>query len=65
MEGVSIKIAIEKLEEMGYDPIVVSDTEINITHFLGTNIKYWPENGWHSGKNIEDGRGLEHLLNQL
>lgn len=31
----------------------------------GSKIMFYPYSGWHSGKTIQDGRGLKHLLDQL
>lgn len=28
-------------------------------------VTYWPYSGWHSGKSIKSGRGLNNLLKQL
>lgn len=57
--------AMNMLKDMGYNPVQVGDARINFTHFKGSNITFYPYSGWHSGKDIEDGRGLEHLLKQL
>jgi hypothetical protein len=33
--------------------------------YNGNVIKYFPYSGWATGVGIEDGRGLQNLLNQL
>lgn len=34
-------------------------------NFKGSVITFFPYSGWAYGKSIQDGRGLEKLLNQL
>lgn len=34
-------------------------------NFKGNPVKYFPYSGWHTGKSIKDGRGLQNLLKQL
>ena len=33
--------------------------------FNGYKVQFWPYSGWHSGKTIQDGRGITNLLKQL
>lgn len=56
--------AIRKLTEAGYEVDRVNDNELNFL-FKGNNIKLFPYTGWHTGKGIKDGRGIQNLLNQL
>lgn len=65
LQPVRMKRAMNMLKEMGYDPREIGDSKIAFTHFKGSRVTFWPYSGWHSGKDIEDGRGLDHLLNQL
>jgi len=65
LQPIRIKKAIDILKEMGYDPIEIGNSKICFTHFNGNLVTFWPYSGWHSGHDIEDGRGLKHLLNQL
>lgn len=65
LEPTRIKRAMDLLKEMGYDPREIGTSKIAFNHFKGSRVTFWPYSGWHSGKDIEDGRGLEHLLNQL
>ncbi len=60
-----IKKATEAIEAMGYDVETLSKKEIQFTSIYGTVIKYFPMKSWATGKHITDGRGLEHLLNQI
>jgi len=56
--------AIEAIEALGYEILFKSDKEIEFEH-IGDRVKFFPYSGWHSGKSIKDGRGLENLLKQL
>lgn len=40
------------------------DTTIILKH-KGETIMFFPFTGWHTGKSITDGRGLNNLLKQL
>lgn len=49
-----------------FTPKAVSHNEIHILNWETHNIiRFWPYSGWHTGKDIEDGRGFEHLVKQL
>lgn len=56
--------AMKKLQELGFDPWKVNETCLQFYH-QGAKIFFYPYSGWHSGKLIKDGRGLENLLKQL
>jgi hypothetical protein len=56
--------AIEKLAELNVSATRISDTEVEF-EWKGNMIKFWPYSGWHTGKGIKDGRGLQNLLKQL
>lgn len=53
----------------GYKDLVVkavSHNEINIINLdTGNVIKFWPYSGWHTGKDIQDGRGFKHLETEI
>lgn len=59
-----IRIAIHKLSELGILLDEVDDTKI-VFHFNCEKITFYPYSGWHTGKSIQDGRGLDNLLKQL
>lgn len=33
--------------------------------FKGNAVFFYPYSGWATGKNIQDGRGLQNLINQI
>lgn len=56
--------AIDKLTELGIEIVVVYDDQISFMH-KGCLCKLFPYSGWHTGKSIKDGRGINNLLEQL
>jgi len=34
-------------------------------NWKGSTVRVYPYSGWHTGKTIKDGRGLDNLLRQL
>jgi hypothetical protein len=54
------KAAIAKL---GFK-YIADETTICFT-YDGHQVKFFPYSGWHTGKSIKDGRGIEKLLAQL
>lgn len=65
LEPIRIKKAMKSLKQLGFDPHEVGTSKITFLYKNGNKVTFWPYSGWHSGKDIEDGRGLEHLLKQL
>jgi hypothetical protein len=64
LEPKRMDAAVEKLAELNISATRTSDTELEF-EWKGNTIKYWPYSGWHTGKGIKDGRGLQNLLKQL
>jgi hypothetical protein len=64
LEPKRMDTAIEKLAELNVSATRISDTEVEF-EWKGNMIKFWPYSGWHTGKGIKDGRGLQNLLKQL
>lgn len=59
-----ITYAKQQLEKLGIIIDLETKTELRFT-FKGETIRFFPYSGWHSGKSIVDGRGIEKLLKQL
>lgn len=55
LEPQRINFAVQKLSEIG----------IEVTSKDSTKITFFPYSGWHTGKGIKDGRGINNLLKQL
>lgn len=64
LEPKRLEYAKKKIENLGYDVKKASKTELQI-EYLNQTICFFPYSGWHTGKNIQDGRGLKKLLNQI
>lgn len=56
--------AIETIEAYGYSIHYKDDKEIRFM-YKGNQILFFPYSGWHTGKGIKDGRGLQQLLLQI
>lgn len=59
-----VEFAAKKLNELGYISLEIDDTKIRFWH-KGEPCFLYPYSGWHTGKSIKDGRGLDNLLKQL
>lgn len=53
-----------ELEKLGIQIVGEDNTKI-VFMFKGSQIQFFPYSGWHTGKTIKDGRGLQNLLRQL
>jgi predicted nucleotidyltransferase len=58
-----MEYAIDKLNSI-VSLTLITDTEIQF-YWKGELVKFFPYSGWHTGKSIKDGRGLQNLLKQL
>lgn len=65
LEPERIGYAIQKLHEVGIEYTRLVDNNCLEFKFKGCTVKLFPYSGWHTGKSIKDGRGLQKLLNQL
>ncbi len=56
--------AKKQIEDLGFEIIVEKQTSLT---FMYNNeyVTIFPYSGWHTGKSIKDGRGLDNLLKQL
>lgn len=59
-----IAFAVEQLAKLGIEIDYEDDTKIKFTH-KGEVVTLFPYSGWHTGKSIKDGRGIDKLINQL
>ena len=59
-----MQFAKNAITKLGYSIIHETETEINFKH-EGEIVKFFPYSGWHTGKTIVDGRGINKLLKQL
>lgn len=59
-----MKYCIDKITELGYSVNEVDDFSIQF-FYKGGLVTMFPYSGWHTGKTIKDGRGIDLLLNQI
>lgn len=64
LEPFRVRYAKGKIQELGYEIVSETKTAINF-EFKGSIVTFYPYSGWHSGKTIKDGRGINNLLKQL
>jgi hypothetical protein len=59
-----MEVAALAIQKLGYTIIHQDYTELR---FMYNNelVKFYPYSGWHTGRSIRDGRGLQELLNQI
>lgn len=64
LEPKRMRYAKQRIEDIGYT--ITDETSNSITFvFKGSPVILFPYSGWHSGKTIEDGRGINNLLKQI
>lgn len=64
LEPKRINHAIDKITSLGFKIIVETNTMISF-EFKNEVVFFYPYSGWHTGKSIKDGRGINNLLKQL
>ena len=64
LESQRIEYAIGRLHELGIQVFMEGEKCLQF-QFNGETVRLYPYTGWHTGKSIRDGRGLQKLLNQL
>lgn len=64
LEPKRMAYALKALKAKGIEVTQVNDSKLEF-EYDGATVSFWPYSGWHSGKSIKEGRGIENLLNQL
>lgn len=64
LEPKRMSFAKEQIAKLGYE-ISFSNVTYLIFEYKGYPIRFYPYSGWHSGRSITDGRGLNKLLKQI
>jgi hypothetical protein len=52
------------ITHLGYEITFESEKELRFI-FKGETVYCFPFTGWHTGKSITDGRGIQKLINQI
>jgi len=64
IQPIRMQTAKTQITMRGFEIKKETATSIEFEH-KGHPVTFFPYSGWHSGKTINDGRGLKQLLNQL
>jgi hypothetical protein len=64
LEPKRMAFAKSEIEKRGYSVTQVGRTELHF-EYKGQTVRFWPYSGWHSGKTIKEGRGINKLLKQI
>jgi hypothetical protein len=59
-----MQFAIDELDKLGIPIDLVDEVKIKFK-WKGHYVTLFPYSGWHTGKSIKDGRGINNLLKQL
>jgi hypothetical protein len=60
-----VAYADNELFKLGYECTYHEEGKYLSFEYKGNEIRLWPFSGWHSGKGIKDGRGINSLLRKL
>lgn len=64
LQPLRMQYAKEEIAKLGYQIEYYNQTFLTF-YFKGSLVKMFPYSGWHTGKTIKDGRGIEKLLKQI
>lgn len=64
LQPIRMGTALVELDKAGILEFETDNTTIKF-NFKGNTITFFPYSGWHQGKGIKAGRGLQNLLKQL
>jgi len=64
LEPKRLEFAKNIIKKLGYEITFECETRIEF-HFKGYKVELYPYSGWHTGKSIQDGRGIQKLINQI
>jgi hypothetical protein len=59
-----MQVACDAISLRGYAITYLDTTRLEFEH-NGHVVRFYPYSGWHTGRSIKDGRGLQNLLKQL
>lgn len=64
LEPKRIEFAKNVILSLGYEITSQTSTSIEFI-FKNEKVTLFPYSGWHTGKSIKDGRGIEKLIKQI
>jgi len=59
-----MEYAVAEIEKLGYTITYKDATRIKFG-YMDEYVTLFPYSGWHTGKSIKDGRGIDKLLKQI
>ena len=65
LEPERLLYAKTEIEKLGYEVAIQPDGKTIKFTFNQHIITFFPYTGWHTGKGIKDGRGINNLLKQI
>ena len=64
LEPGRIEYCKNEIQKLGYEIIYETNVYIQFM-FKGHKITLYPYSGWHTGKSIKDGRGIQKLIEKI
>ena len=64
LEPKRMEFAVNVLKHLGYEVELFGPTKLQF-NFKGEVVTLFPYSGWHTGKSIIDGRGIDKLIKQI
>lgn len=64
LEPKRMEFAVNVIKHLGYEITYQDTTKVQFT-FNGETVTLFAYSGWHTGKSITDGRGIEKLIKQI
>lgn len=64
LEPKRMEYARNQITALGYEITEENATALKFV-FKGSTVTLFPYSGWHTGKTIQDGRGIAKLLKQI
>ena len=64
LEPKRMEYALDQLKRLDVTLTYIGDKRIDFL-YKSNSIRLYPYSGWHTGKGIKDGRGIENLLKQI
>jgi len=64
LEPKRLEFAKNVITHLGYEIIFENENQLQFI-FKNEKVTLFPFSGWHTGKSIKDGRGIENLMKQI
>lgn len=64
LEPKRLEFAKNVITNLGFEIIFENENQLQFM-FKNEKVTLFPFSGWHTGKSIKDGRGIENLIKQI